>query len=196
MQLKRYGFGLGLVWLLAGCAHTRLVQQSTNKSDSTTLVTSHESVKKDSSFFKQEVKEKTLKGSSVDVVITNCDSLQAALRALPKSVTRSIYRTDPTSQTTIAIYEDSIGRMHFKCQTADRKYNELITTQGRIIDSKTKESEAKDVIIKILQEQIRQHEDSIFTKVGKFFKNGIWFVLIAVALLFAGWFIKKRGVWT
>lgn len=219
MRAIKIGLGLGLVWLLAGCAHTRLVQQSTNTSetisqiekekllvkDSASVIDKEKSITKDSSSYKETVKEKTITGSKVDANI-DCDSLKKALGAL-KGVTDTVDFSDPTNQTKLKFYLDANRKLHAQAQTADRKYNERtiehtrqienlssqIIDKNRHIESLSSRLTEKDHEIEQLRDQVREHQDSFFVKVGKFLKDGIWF-LIVIAVVVVGWrlFLKTR----
>lgn len=192
MKVKFWLIGLVWVWMLAGCASTHLVQHSTAKTDSTQIESYRESTINDSSFYKEEKQAKTIEGSSVESAYskTELDSLFAGLRTLP-SVSRTIYKTDPKIQTTLAIVLDSLGKIHFKCITAERAYYETSIRQGRYMESARKEIIEKDRTIKLLELQIKQQEDSWITKLGRFLNNGFW-LIVAIGALVIGFIIFKK----
>lgn len=180
----RLFIGLMMWMMLAGCSGSRLVQHSTTSSDSTKTVTKTETVKSDSSFFRKDVKEVTLEGSTVQAVYSKAelDSLIAGLQKLP-SVSRTIYMADPKMRTTLAIVLDSLGRISFRCTTAERTYYESSIEQGRVIDKRTKELVEKERTIRYLEEQIKQYEQAWYVKLGNYLKNGISAILFIAGLL-------------
>lgn len=193
MKVKFWLIGL-MSWMLAGCgAHTRLVQHSIEKSDSTRIEAHTESARSDSSFFKEEKKERILDGSSIESVYTRAelDSLFAGLRNLP-SVSRTIYATDPKMRTMLSIVLDSLGRIHLKCATAERTYYETTIRQGRYMESTRKELIEKDRAIKQLEERVKQYEAAWYVKVWQFLKNGIWFILFMAGSIVIFITIRKR----
>lgn len=196
-SIKTFGLGLGLVALLAGCAHSRLVQQSTIKSDSSRVVEKEKTVESDSVSYKESVNEKTLHGSRVDVVLSNSESIKNALEALPKGVSDTIYVTDPTNQTRLKFYLDQNKQLHAQAETADRKYNEITIEKNRAVKILTSQLSEKDREISQLRDQVREHEDSWLAKAGRFIKDSVWTVLLIVSLatvLYLVWKFKPKLV--
>lgn len=183
-----------------GCGvRTAPVSSSTTQIEKRDSITKVTETKKDSSFYRETVTEKTLPGSTVGVTLSKeqLDSLIQGLRAMPSSVTRSIYRTDPRMQTTLAIILDSLGRIHFKCITSERSYYEISKSQQRWIENVKSENTKIKTENMLLKAEVREMKKSFWEKLKNGFNSWIVRILlgfIAVGILIVVYDVSKTKI--
>lgn len=175
--------GLGLVVMLTGCRSTAPVQHTIEKTDSTKTEISKEHIKTDSSFFKQEVKEKKLPEANATLVATRnkVDSLLDVLDHLPKGTV--VYLSDKKARAQLSFYKDSLNQVHINCKSAEQTYYENTITQGRFISQLEKEKSFYLHTIKLHEETIRQIQQKWYVKAGNFITRKVTaFFLLAIIL--------------
>lgn len=131
----------------------------TSTTDSSRVVTNTHT---DSSYYRETVTEKTLKGATVGITLSpaQLDSLVRSLATLPTAVARTVYYQDPQSKAQLKILLDSMNRIRFECAALDQKYFEKSTQQGRYIEKLQTELVEKNKIINEQSHRISQLQQS------------------------------------
>ena len=163
----------------------------TEKHDST--LTKKSEIRKDSTYV-ETVTEKILPGSSVGITLTKAqvDSLIRSLQAMPSSVTRTIYKQDPTMRTTLKITLDSLGQLHFDCLTASKTYLEkLITATRSISDLETELVKVKNEN-SLLTKEIRLQKKSIWEAIKEKLGFALWVVVFAACVCAYGFILELK----
>lgn len=155
-------------------------EKTTEKSDSTSVKNTN--VRSDSSYV-ETVTEKKLPGSEAGITLSKSqfDSLVNGLKALPPGL-RTVYRTDPTLQSTIKIMMDSIGQLHFLCTTAERTYWEKTISQQKLIESLTTELFKSNNERNHLREEIKEYKRTWWDDVKGFFRTTGGILVIGLVL--------------
>lgn len=184
--MKAIFIGLGLlvaVVMLTGCRSTAPVQHTIEKTDSTAIHTDKEQIKTDSSFFKQEVKEKKLPEANAQLVATKTklDSLLSVLDRLPKGTV--VYVSDKRAQAQLSFYKDSLNQVHINCKSAEQSYYENTITQGRFISQLEKEKSFYLHTIKLQEKVIKELQKKWYVKAGDYITRKVTaFFLLAIIL--------------
>lgn len=174
------------------------VSSITTEKHETDSSTTRKETDKDSSSYRETLTEKKLAGSTVEQTFTKSqmDSLIKALQAMPANVTRTIYRTDPTMQTTLAIMMDSLGRIHIQCATAERTYYEKMVQQDHYISSLVKELTKVNSENSVLKQEITKLKVPFWEQLKNGFNSWLvkillWFLAVGTAIVIFRETIKK-----
>lgn len=194
-----------LLFGLSSCKGPQLVNSSDVekevKKDSSTVVVS----KKDSSVYRETVKETTVPQSVIDFNIGHVqklDSVIVALKSLPKGVPQVITIPDKSGHAMLQLLLDSIGGLHARCTALEQKHFDKEVNQLHYINSLTKELTDKNVENSSLKTTVLQLKkpwyerfwdsiDSWFTKMV------ILFIIIGLAIIITrgGWAWIKNFTW-
>jgi hypothetical protein len=130
---------------------------------------SHTEHRSDTTIIREKLVPVKVPGSSVATHIgkDQYDSLVRALMNLPRT-SRTIYITDPTLQTQLKIYIDSLGQLAFKCQTLEREYQAKLQEKERTITTTT--------------ETVVEKEETLGQKLERFLRNGLIWAVIAIII--------------
>lgn len=114
-----------MLWWATGCVATRPVVSSfveKAKWDSTLLHSSQ----KLTTIHTEKVEEKTIPESDIDLSLTvaKMDSIIYALKNIPKGVPQTIVIKDKIGQAQFTFLLDSIGNLHARCTSIEKKYFE------------------------------------------------------------------------
>lgn len=198
-------FSIVLLLVLSGCKGPQLVSSSDQekqvRTDSTTVVVS----KKDSSVYRETIKETTVPQSVIDFNIGHAqrlDSVIAALKALPKGVPQVITIPDKSGHAMLQLLMDSIGGLHARCTALEQKHFDKEVNQQHYINSLTKEltdknmenSSLKTEILKLNKPWYQRLWDSIDSVLAKIL---ILFIIVGllIAMFHGGWSLVSKFSW-
>jgi hypothetical protein len=114
-----------MLWWATGCVATRPVVSSTSEKKQTDSTLQRSSEKESSSHI-EKVEEKTIPESDIDLSLTvaKMDSIIYALKNIPKGVPQTIVIKDKIGQAQFTFLLDSIGNLHARCTSIEKKYFE------------------------------------------------------------------------
>jgi len=149
-----------MVFIMSGCKPTREITEKHYKTDSTIV--------------RYEPVMIEIPPSEVvqDLPVNFYDSVQSLLAQRPPDQ-RVIYQTDPTMQTRLSFFLDSLGRLQARCETLEKQYEDSIQSILRIV---------KEIDHRTVREEVKP---GFFEKAKIFINSFAWIIVIAgMALLF------------
>lgn len=159
--LKNLGLVVWVMLSLAGCSpKTAPVSSHTENTHTKDSVHIKNTVKTDSSFYKETLEEKVLPQATIGITTNDnqLDSLIIALRNLPSNVKKEIHYRDPKARAMLTVLIDSLGLIQFRCTAIEQRYHEKHIAQQRLINNLTSELDAVKQKDKVLKEELRQEK--------------------------------------
>lgn len=186
--------GLVVVVMMTGCGPRIVPVSSTTKTTTKTDSVSNKSeVTKDSSSYKETVKEKTLPAAVVGITLSKqaMDSLIAALSNLPSSVPKTVYYHDPKLRAMLSLALDSLGRFRINCTAMEQKYYERETEYKKFISQLVSENKSLKKEKTTLKSDVKEKRETWLQRTWQSIRRfGFWsfFIGFMVFVLALGMF--------
>ncbi|GHM98800.1 hypothetical protein WSM22_02900 [Cytophagales bacterium WSM2-2] len=145
--------------------------------------------KKDSSSYLETVTEKTIPAQSIDANLgtqQRLDSMLSALKSMPKGITRTVYYTDPKTGMQLQLLLDSLGNLHARCTSIEKRYFERHVEQEKYISILSDQITKKKIQVAKFESENRELKKGFIARLKdaiKDFWTAFWLFVIAAGIV-------------